>query len=158
MIKDGYFLFWGGLFSNFHTCTLEFDNHTFHSSEQLFMYLKAKEFNDLEVLNKILIALLPGDAKKLGRLVNGFDSEAWDKVKEDHMLTALRIKARDCKDFRKALIATGNLTLVEASPRDNIWGIGYDQNNALNHISEWGSNLLGKCLTIVRKELKDGES
>lgn len=44
-------------------------------------------------------------------------------------------------------------TFVEASPFDRIWGIGYDENHALQNISDWGENLLGKTLTFYRGSL-----
>lgn len=44
-------------------------------------------------------------------------------------------------------------TFVEASPFDRIWGIDYDENHALQNISDWGENLLGKTLTFYRGSL-----
>lgn len=45
------------------------------------MYLKALYFGDLEVAEKILSAVTPKEAKKLGRQVKNFDSKSWDEVK-----------------------------------------------------------------------------
>lgn len=42
---------------------------------------------------------------------------------------------------------------VEASPFDRVWGIGYDQDHALQNQSNWGENLLGKTLTFYRGSL-----
>ena len=43
-------------------------------------------------------------------------------------------------------------TLVEASPYDNIWGIGISVKDAFEG-KEWqGNNLLGKLLTKLRDE------
>lgn len=42
---------------------------------------------------------------------------------------------------------------VEASPFDRVWGIGYDQDHALQNQSNWGENLLGKTLTFYRESL-----
>lgn len=50
---------------------------------------------------------------------------------------------------------TKGTTLVEASPRDRLWGIGLGSRNpkALSR-SQWrGKNWLGQCLTEVREEL-----
>ena len=43
--------------------------------------------------------------------------------------------------------------LVEASPFDRIWGIGYDAKNAMKNIDSWGENKLGKVLNQVIIEL-----
>ena len=45
--------------------------------------------------------------------------------------------------------------LVEASPRDRLWGIGLGASNPkAQNPAEWrGKNLLGKCLTEVRDKL-----
>jgi len=42
--------------------------------------------------------------------------------------------------------------LVEANPKDRIWGIGYSDYDALNNIDDWGQNLLGKMLNEISKE------
>lgn len=47
-VTDKLVLFFGNddVCSNFYLCPLEYEEHKFHSSEQLFMYLKAKTFKD----------------------------------------------------------------------------------------------------------------
>jgi ribA/ribD-fused uncharacterized protein len=53
------------------------------------------------------------------------------------------------------LMATGNKILVEASPFDRIWGIGFDENNRNVHDPNYwkGENLLGFALMEVRDEI-----
>lgn len=43
--------------------------------------------------------------------------------------------------------------ILGASPFDRVWGIGYDQDHALQNQSNWGENLLGKTLTFYRESL-----
>lgn len=57
-------------------------------------------------------------------------------------------------DLRKQLLATGTRDLVEASPRDRIWGIGFGWKNAEKQRQRWGLNLLGKALVEVRERLR----
>jgi ribA/ribD-fused uncharacterized protein len=53
------------------------------------------------------------------------------------------------------LRGTGARVLVEASPRDQVWGIGLGASNpAARDPSRWrGRNLLGFALMAARKEL-----
>ncbi|KAI8630600.1 DUF1768-domain-containing protein [Xylariaceae sp. FL1651] len=56
--------------------------------------------------------------------------------------------------FRDVLLATGTRELVEASPFDRIWGIGFAAKNAEGKRQKWGMNLLGKCLMEVREQFR----
>ncbi len=62
--------------------------------------------------------------------------------------------------MKQALFATDGTVLVEASPRDRIWGIGLGQNNpkALQKRNWRGRNWLGYILTNVRDALMKEES
>jgi ribA/ribD-fused uncharacterized protein len=55
--------------------------------------------------------------------------------------------------MREVLLNTGTRILVEASPSDRIWGIGFDAENAEGNESEWGANKLGHALMKVRERL-----
>lgn len=52
------------------------------------------------------------------------------------------------------LLGTGSREIVEASPNDKVWGIGFDSENALENKEMWGVNKLGKALMRVREQLK----
>lgn len=52
---------------------------------------------------------------------------------------------------------TGNRQLVEASPNDRIWGVGFDSEHAEGREEEWGENKLGKALMRVREKLRAAE-
>ena len=56
----------------------------------------------------------------------------------------------------ETLLATHPRTLVEAAPRDRLWGIGLGASNPkARNRSQWrGRNLLGEILTEVRAELR----
>ena len=62
--------------------------------------------------------------------------------------------SEDADNLRAMLLATGDRELVEASPRDKIWGIGYAEKDAGYKRTKWGQNLLGKALTSVRGRLR----
>ena len=139
--------FWGGIFSNFYP--LAGGSVT---SEKFFMMSKAILFNDEPSLKKIAMSASPMAAKRLGRKVKNFNPEVWDKMKEPAMMSALMHKFAISPDFQVSLKESGNKLLVEASPDDSIWGIGFSEHDAEGNEANWGQNLLGKCLM----ELRDG--
>lgn len=59
-------------------------------------------------------------------------------------------------DLKSALLATAGTSMVEASPRDRIWGIGLGAKNPkATDRKQWrGKNWLGEILTQVRDELE----
>ncbi|UNI19240.1 hypothetical protein JDV02_005437 [Purpureocillium takamizusanense] len=60
--------------------------------------------------------------------------------------------------LREMLMATGDREIVEASPYDAIWGIGFTERDAEAMREHWGENLLGKALMEVRRELRESQS
>jgi ribA/ribD-fused uncharacterized protein len=50
---------------------------------------------------------------------------------------------------------TGDRELVEASPEDRIWGIGFTEKDAKENGERWGQNLLGKALVEVRRRIRE---
>ena len=139
--------------SNFYPCEFEFNDKMFNFSEQCFMYQKALLFNDFEVAEQILNETDVRKIKALGRKVKNFNNELWDKHKEDFMFNACYAKFSQNNELKDFLLSTGNREIVEASPVDNIWGIGFSSDNAMKNINKWGQNLLGKVLMKVREDL-----
>lgn len=118
------------------------------------MYQKAMLFNDFEIAEQILNETDVRKIKALGRKVKDFDNELWDKHKEDFMYNACYAKFSQDAELRDFLLGTGNSEIVEASPVDSIWGIGFSSDRAMENIDKWGQNLLGKTLMKVRAELR----
>jgi ribA/ribD-fused uncharacterized protein len=117
------------------------------------MYHKALLFNDSDVATQILAATTPIEVKALGRQVKDFDEQVWKEnryriVKEGNIL-----KFTQHLDLKEKLLATKGKMLVEASPRDRIWGIGFGAKNALANKERWGQNLLGLVLSEIREEM-----
>lgn len=157
-VTDKYVFFWSGLFSNFAPIKegIKFDGFRFPTSEHVFMYIKAKTFNDNEIAEKIKSAPDPKTAKKLGRKVRGFNEEVWKKHRDNAMKTAVQLKFDASSEFRNELLKEKykNKTFVEASPYDCVWGIGMSMEDPnVNNESKWqGLNLLGNILTKLRDE------
>ena len=155
-VTENYVLFWGSEFSNFYPCKIVFDHKEFTSSEQLFMWCKAHCFQDYESEELILKAKTPKEAKKLGRLVKGYDDDRWSHVRFGYMRWCVYEKFRQNPKLKELLLKYGKAhKFVEGSPYDKIWGIGihYQDINAEFPENWKGQNLLGKCLDMVYDEL-----
>lgn len=155
-ITDKYVLFWGGPFSNWWEQNFTVDDNVFNCSEQFFMYKKAIYFCDYKTANDILKANKPKDQKDLGRLVKNYNEDEWNEVRYEIMKEVVYQKFKRNSNLRRKLLDTGDRIIVEASPKDIIWGIGWyeDDPEALDE-SKWrGQNLLGKALMEVREMLR----
>lgn len=148
-ITNTHVYFWGGIYSNFYECNIEYKDYQFHTSEQLFMWLKAMTFKDEQVAEEILHSSSPKEAKHLGRQVADFDNEVWEKEREDAMFIAVSNKFDQNPQLKAQLLEHKGKTFVEASPYDCIWGVGLreDDLRILDEQKWRGLNLLGKCLT-----------
>ena len=98
-VTDNHVFFWGGPMSNWFPSSLEMEvggeKLKFSNTEQYFMYMKAKEFNDEENAKLILLnGSDPKAAKTLGRRVRNYDDGRWGKVRYDVMLKANMAKSR----------------------------------------------------------------
>ncbi|MCJ1473855.1 hypothetical protein MMC13_002508 [Lambiella insularis] len=130
---------------------------TFSDTEQYMMYHKAVLFQDWETAEKIMLATTPKEYQRLGRQVKGFDKGLWDANKERIVEEGNWYKFTETKgeNLRKKLLELGERELVEASPADRIWGVGFKAETAEANRAKWGENLLGKAIMRVRTRLMD---
>ncbi|KAK6213723.1 hypothetical protein QIS74_09725 [Colletotrichum tabaci] len=131
---------------------------TFMTAEHYMMHGKALLFADANAALAILRADHPRKVKALGRRVHGFDGARWDAERERVVREGNLLKFRGAPHLRERLLATGSRELVEASPTDRIWGIGFAPDKApASDRGCWGLNLLGKVLMEVREALREEE-
>lgn len=147
--------FWSGPFSQWHPSPFNTNRVQYGCAEQYMMAEKARLFGDKATLVKILAARSPRDQKRLGREVTGFSADRWNTVAKNVVYQGNVAKYTQNPDLRELLLATVGTTLVEASPRDTIWGIGLAEDDPRAQVrSQWlGKNWLGEVLTRVRDEL-----
>ena len=88
---------------------------------------KARWFGEEESLKKILQSNTPIEAKKLGRKVSDFQVEIWTQHCYDIVRTGNLHKFSPPPRLKSFLLSSGQQVLVEASPYDQIWGIGLSQ-------------------------------
>lgn len=113
---------------------------------------KAALFDDQENRAQVLRAPTPNAAKALGRKVRGFNDKVWLQHRYDIVVRANQAKFSQNPQLNEYLLQTGSRVIVEASPVDNVWGIGLAQDSAdANNPNLWkGLNLLGFALMQVR--------
>lgn len=160
-VTDKHVFFWSGIFSNWYpaqfTVKIGEDNLEFANSEQYFMYIKAKIFNDDEIAQQILEkGQDPKTAKDLGRLVKNYDDKVWDEIRYKVMVDACYHKFSQSEFLKSKLLSNKyeGKGYVEGSPVDTVFGIGVHWREASDDESTWqGRNLLGKALDEVRERL-----
>jgi len=148
---------WGGQWT---PCPTVIDGVRYLCAEQFMMAAKAKLFGDHASFAKIMMTASPREHKKLGRGVKNFDSAVWDAKCLDIVVQANYAKFAQHPAYRARLLATGNKTIVEASPLDTIWGVGMAASDPdIRTKSKWrGKNLLGEAIMRVRTMLQQEEA
>ncbi|KAF7562049.1 hypothetical protein G7046_g2114 [Stylonectria norvegica] len=184
--SDGPLYFWRethpetGWLSQWYYCPFKDDqdaSKTYKTAEHYMMHHKALLFGDSVIALNVLKASHPRLVKGLGRKVANFDNALWTAKREEIVLRGNILKFTTAiteKGFQKGtaagkdlpliegslremLLATGEREIVEASPMDRIWGVGYGAANAGDMRESWGLNLLGKALEEVRTLLREKE-
>jgi hypothetical protein len=162
-----YLLFWGhrpppaggvgkGCLSQWWPSEFTVEGERYGSAEHFMMTAKARLFGDRDTAERILRAPNPGAAKALGRQVSGFDEARWARRRFDLVVEGNVAKFGQDPGLLAYLLGTGSRVLVEASPRDRIWGIGLaaDDERAMSPERWPGLNLLGFALMEVRHRLR----
>ncbi|KND87557.1 Uncharacterized protein TOPH_07832 [Tolypocladium ophioglossoides CBS 100239] len=182
---DGPLYFWRetdpatGWLSQWYYCPFRDDedpSRVYDTAEHYMMYHKAMLFNDAAVAAKVLTAGHPRNVKALGRKVANFSEPTWTQHREAIVRrgNALKFTAAVAEDglrmgsgrgaplldgsLREMLLRTGEREIVEASPYDAIWGIGFTEKAAEGTRAQWGQNLLGRALMEVRKTLREQQA
>ncbi|MFT5421479.1 MAG: ribA/ribD-fused uncharacterized protein [Alphaproteobacteria bacterium] len=160
--KVEYVFFWGPLpeisgvskscFSQWHPSPFTVGGITYKTAEHFMMAEKARLFGDTESAEKIVAAKGASKAKKIGREIKHFDESLWLQHRFDIVVNTSKHKFGQNEDLKAFLLSTGDKVLVEASPEDNIWGIGLAEDNSDCETPDtWqGLNLLGFALMEAR--------
>ncbi len=163
--KVKYLHFWGhtqkgkhidkSCLSQWFPASFVINKEVYVSAEQYMMVEKAYLFDDLDSVAKIFSTRSPYEAKQLGRQVKNFDAKRWDDYGMKVVIKGNIAKFRQNPKLKTFLLNTNDQVLVEASPRDRVWGIGMGANNpnACKPENWRGRNLLGFALMQVRKAL-----
>ena len=136
--KDEY-----GCFSNFSRHRIFLKDKYWQTTEH---YFQAQKFAGTEHEEKVRLAPTPMKAASMGRSRKRPLRRDWEKVKDEIMLEALRVKFTQREELKKTLLSTDDAILVEHTANDNYWGDGGDGS---------GKNMLGKLLMQVREEIRE---
>lgn len=144
-----------GYLSNWYNSPFTLDGVSFLCCEQYIMWAKAQLFQDFAAARKIIEAAEPGKQKALGRAVKGFQEATWQQHRQNILEQGLRSKFAQNQRLQHLLLSTAPSRLAEASPKDNIYGIGMSPDDPdVQDPNLWqGQNLLGQALERVRREL-----
>lgn len=165
-----YLFFWGhqkpddgsinhGCLSQWYDSGFELDGIYYPTAEHYMMAEKARLFNDTEILEQIISSSHPNAAKKLGRAVTGYNDSVWHQQRSAIVLRGNIAKFSQNHALKDYLLKTQDRVLVEASPRDRIWGIGMGKSNPdAGNPAKWrGLNLLGFALMQARAHIASNE-
>ena len=143
--------------SNFYPEPITYKDITHDTLEHAYQYAKASKYEDTAAEEAILCATTPAEAKQAGFRVRNFDHVDWDKSKKKIMLDLLRVKFAKDSELSRVLLKTAGRSIAEAG-KSKSFSIGlplYSRN--IFDTSKWpkNSNILGKCLMEIRRELSD---
>ncbi|KAH7138784.1 hypothetical protein B0J11DRAFT_423079 [Dendryphion nanum] len=136
----------------------EHEGDTYLTAEMWMMVGKARLFGDEKIAQAMLATPNPKTCKSLGRQVANFDDKVWNRERERIVEEGNYLKftkSNEAAELRRLLLETGERELVEASPMDRIWGVGFGEKNAGKNRHRWGLNLLGVVLMRVRERLRE---
>lgn len=142
--------------SQWYVSPFELDGIVYKTAEHFMMAEKARLFGDTEILPEVIAAKHPSDVKMLGRRIRGFDDRLWKTHRFDIVVRGNTAKFGQNESLKDFLLSTGDRVLVEASPKDGIWGIGLAENDpdSRNPYKWRGLNLLGFALMETRKRIR----
>ncbi|MEC7119410.1 MAG: NADAR family protein [Pseudomonadota bacterium] len=160
-----YLYFWGhtqkgtaiskACLSQWYPAAFTVDGVTYPTAEHWMMVGKARLFDSTWV-KRIIANPDPAAAKAFGRKIKNFDQSVWLQHRFELVVQGNLAKFSQNAALKEFLLATGDQVLVEASPVDQVWGIGLaaDDPSAATP-AEWrGLNLLGFALMRVREQLE----
>ena len=162
-----YIFFWGQshdsrldigpfVFSQWYPSKFSIDGIEYKSAEHWMMAQKALLFGNHDIFQQIISEEKPAAVKALGRQITGFDQNTWDANKFNLVVRGNAEKFKQDEQLKNYLVSTGDRVIVEASPVDNIWGIGLAKDHrGIKNPHNWkGQNLLGFAIMEARDVIK----
>jgi ribA/ribD-fused uncharacterized protein len=83
--------------------------------------------------------------------VKNFEQQEWEERCDGIVEEGNYVKFSQDERLKGVLLGTGSREIVETSPNDRFWGIGFDTESAEANVQNWGEDRLGKALMRVRE-------
>ena len=152
------FGFFGSInaFSNFHPTEFKFKGNTFHSSEQLIQFKKAKFFKDDQCANQILATDTALEYKDIARDIVGFNYQTQSKNAKEQCKEGICAKFLSHTWLSDKLLTIGDKTIVECC-RDKLWGTGIplQEDDCLDRRKWESQGILGEILQELRTLIRE---
>lgn len=134
------------VFSNFSSFQIDYKGRHWPTSEHAY---QASHFFDTapDLVEDIFKARSAHEAYKIAKSNADKAPDNWNDIKSDIMYEICRLKMDQNPYVKQKLLASGDLDIVEDSPKDDFWGWGANKN---------GRNELGKIWMRLRDELRQG--
>lgn len=135
------------VFDNFSSFQVDYRGRRWPTSEQAY---QASHFFDTapDLAEEIFNARSAHDAYKIAKANADKASSDWHEIKVDIMYEICRLKLLQNPYVKDKLRKSGDLEIVEDSPKDDFWGWGPKRD---------GRNELGKIWMRLREELRAGK-
>lgn len=145
----------GACLSQWYPAPFTVDGVRYATAEHWMVAERARLFGDEACLEALLATDDPAAAKALGRTVVGYDEKRWIAKSYEAAVQGCVHKFRADPALHRFLVSTAPRVLVEASPKDRVWGIGLGKaHRDSKDPRRWkGQNLLGFALMEARDAL-----
>ena len=132
------------VFDNFSSFAVDYCGRRWPTSEHAY---QASHFFETapKLAEAILEARSAHDAYKIAKANADKAPENWDEMKIDIMTEIVRAKCEQNSYVKEKLLDSGDLDIIEDSPKDNFWGWGKNHD---------GRNELGQIWMRLRDELR----
>lgn len=142
--------------SNFYMADFQVEEVTYKSAEHAYQFKKALAHGKPDLAKMISNAKSPQEAKSLSKYVNC--TPEWEQQNDKIMEQILMAKIQQVPAARRALMESRDRVVVEAVPRQYLWGSGLNSETTSHTRREgWpGKNMLGDILMHIRDNLPGG--
>lgn len=156
LTEENSHLFWDGICCQWLDKDIIVDGTKYMCCEQYMMAQKALVFGDMRIHDLVMYSNDPRSQKALGRKIEGYSDEIWHQTAQLVVYRGNLAKFTQHPDLKQWLMETGTKLIVEASPTDRIWGIGWSENDKEAwDTDKWrGKNWLGECIMKVRSDIR----
>lgn len=133
------------------------EGKNFFCAEQFMMVGKVLLFGPTMIDEYFKTCKHNSACKRFGRKVPNYNEKVWTNINLAWVTVGNYLKFSQNETLKDHLVKTGDALLVEASPRDSIWGVGMsvDHPDIMNPKKWKGLNKLGKALMKARELISE---